>query len=166
MTASIRAVLGTLAATLLLVGCNSSPSSTSSAPEPTAASQSTSAASDTAGSGANGLIKAVHSNCDFGDVMLRYLASGDNQGNPNLDTSLSQYVGVPVPQARGIADRYVQDCDARLSKQEAEQASAAASVQAEASRAAAEAQAVAQAAKDKATLLVVEQKACAPLGGT
>lgn len=77
-----------------------------------------------------------------------------------LDTAFSQYVGVPLPQARSIADKNIQECDANLSKQESAQASTEASARAQASQAAAEAQASAQAAQDNAARRAIEEKAC------
>jgi hypothetical protein len=83
-----------------------------------------------------------------------------------MDTAFSPYVGVPLPQARSIADQKIQDCDANLSKQEAAKASAEASAKAKDSQAAAEVQASALASHDKATRLESEQKTCtAALGG-
>ncbi|WP_442545224.1 hypothetical protein ACSBOX_05980 [Arthrobacter sp. KN11-1C] len=96
---------------------------------------------------------------------MRYLATGDNGGDPQLDVLLSKYVGVDLPQARAVADQQIQQCDANLSQQEAAQASAAASASAKASQAAVEAQASAQAFQDKAVHLAVEQKACGTIGG-
>jgi biotin carboxyl carrier protein len=119
-------------------------------------------ATENPSSASAGLIQAVHDQCDFGSKILHYLATGDNQGDPKLDTAFSQHEGVPLPQARAIADQAIERCDEAVSKQEAAQASAAA----EASAASTEAQASAKAAQDKAERLAKEQKVCAPLGGT
>jgi hypothetical protein len=118
------------------------------------------------GAASNGLIKAIHGECDFGDQILLYLATGDNRGNPKMDTAFSPYVGVPLPQARSVADQKIQECDANLSKQETAKASAEASAKAKDSQATALAEASALATHDKATRLASEQKTCAAaLGG-
>lgn len=150
----ITALLGIVAAAVILAGCSGSPSMT------------TDSATETSSSASAGLIQAVHGQCDFGSKILHYLATGDNQGDPKLDTAFSQHVGVPLPQARAIADEAIGRCDEAVSNQEAAQASAAASAQTKASAAAAEAQASSKAAQDKAERLAKEQKVCAPLGGT
>ncbi|KRE67759.1 hypothetical protein ASG92_14095 [Arthrobacter sp. Soil736] len=164
---------------MILTGCSSVPEDDRTTPPTVSESATTdtgavSATTDTGAVSATedpsspsaGLIHAVHHQCDFGSKILRYLATGDNQGDPKLDTAFSQHVGVSLPQARAMADQSIERCDAAISKQEAAQASAAASAQAEASEAEAEAQASAMAAQDKADRLTREQKVCAPLGGT
>lgn len=155
----ITALLGIVAAAVILAGCTGSPESMTT-------DTAMGSASENASSASAGLIQAVHDQCDFGSKILHYLATGDNQGDPKLDTAFSQHVGVPVPQARAIADQAIERCDESLSKQEAAQASAAASAQTKASAAAAEAQASAKAAQDRAERLAKEQRVCAPLGGT
>lgn len=71
-------VFAALATATLLSGCsgpaiNTDPSSATS--------------TSTASAASNGLIKAIHTECDVGDQILKYLATGDNQSNPQLDTS-------------------------------------------------------------------------------
>ncbi|MDR6688982.1 pyruvate/2-oxoglutarate dehydrogenase complex dihydrolipoamide acyltransferase (E2) component [Arthrobacter sp. 1088] len=165
----ITALNGAVMAAVLLAGCSTTPENQGTSP---AAGQSPTADPGVSGatgepsSASAGLIQAVHHQCDFGSTILRYLATGDNQGDPKLDTAFSQHVGVSLPQARAIADQAIERCDAAISKQAAAQASAAAAAQAEASAAVAEAQASAKSAQDKMQRLAREQKLCAPLGGT
>jgi hypothetical protein len=144
-----------------LIACGAT---TTAAPSVSGEASSASMAATT-GSGSGGLVAAMHAQCDVGEKVLRYLATDDNGGDAQLDVLLSKYVGVPLPQARAIADQQIQQCDANVSGHEAAQASASASAKAQASRAAAETQASAQAAQDKAARVAAEQKACAPLGG-
>jgi hypothetical protein len=164
------ALLVIVAAAGILVGCAGTPDNDRTA-LPTA-SQSTTAATgavtttETPGSAAAGLVQPVHHQCDFGSTILDYLATGDNKGDPKLDTAFSQHVGVPLPQARAIAEQAIERCDTAISKQEAAQASATASAQAEAAEVVAEAQASAKAAQETAARVAREQKVCAPLGGT
>lgn len=152
---STSLILAALAITTVLAGCVHP-----IAPDAASPTSSGSAAS-------NGLIKAVHSECDFGDQILKYLATGDNQGNPQLDTVLADYVGVPLPKARGIANQKIQDCDAKLTKQRQAVVEESAAAVAQENRASAAAEESAQAVQDRAALLVIEQDACtAALGGT
>ncbi|MEO3931320.1 hypothetical protein WMO79_00710 [Micrococcaceae bacterium Sec7.4] len=123
------------------------------------------AASTAPSADASGLVPALHAQCDFGAQIMRYLATGDNGANPQLDQGFAQYVGVPTPQARSIVDTAIQNCDAAESKRQAAQASAQASAKAEQLRAAAQAQAAAQAAQAKTDARATEQKACAAIGG-
>jgi biotin carboxyl carrier protein len=155
----ITALLSVVAAAVILAGCSGSPESTTTG-------SAMGSATENPGSASAGLIQAIHGQCDFGSKILHYLATGDNQGDPKLDTAFSQHVGVPLPQARAVADQAIERCDEALSKQEAAQASAAASSQTKASAVLADAQASAKAAQDKAERLLQEQKVCAPLGGT
>lgn len=166
----ITALVGAVVAAVIFTGCSGAPEDDSTtipsgSASTTAAPGGVNATEDPSSTSA-GLIQPVHPQCDFGSKILRYLATGDNQGDPKLDIAFSQHVGVSLPRARAIADQSIERCDAAISKQEAAQASAAASAQAEASEAAAEAEASANAAKDKADRLAREQKVCAPLGGT
>jgi len=158
-----------LASAILLVGvmtsCSMAPTSFPGSPSPEPSGDSSTPVPGATGAG-NGLVKALHARCDVGNKVMHYLATGDNEGDPQLDVLLSKYVGVDLPQARAVADQQIQQCDANLSKQEAAQASAEASASAKASQAAAEAQASERATQDKAARLVTEQKACsAALGG-
>lgn len=60
----------------------------------------------------DGLITAQSAECaDLGRRVLAYLRSGDNGGDPNLDVEYSGSVGVPLPQARSIADSAINECD-------------------------------------------------------
>jgi biotin carboxyl carrier protein len=161
----ITALVGLVVAAVFLAACSANPENEGTPPT---AGQSTTAnpgavgATGESSSTSTGLIQAIHHECDFGSTILRYLATGDNQGDPKLDTAFSQHVGASFPQARAIADQAIERCDAAISKQEEAQASA----QAEVSAAAAEAKASAKAAQDKADRLAREQNVCAPLGGT
>jgi hypothetical protein len=146
----------------LLAACGASPAS-STPPDPSAMLSTSTAASSTEVStpaaASGGLVTAVHGQCDFGEKILHYLATGDNQGDPQLDTAFSEYVGVSLPRARSIADQQIQQCDARLSKQEAAQASAAA-----AASAADSAQAAAE--QEEEAVQATQEKSCAAIGGT
>ncbi|ARE38119.1 hypothetical protein A0W34_32115 (plasmid) [Rhodococcus sp. BH4] len=48
---------------------------------------------------------------DIGEKVLRYLSDGDNGGDPALDIEYAASVGVPLPQARAIADDAILNCD-------------------------------------------------------
>ena len=163
MTIGLRAffpiALG--AAALVLSGCGVSTAPAVSIPATGAAGQAIAPASADDAS----LIKAVHARCDVGQKILRYISSGDNQGDPQLDVEFSRYVGSSVPEARSIADQNIQQCDANLSKQEAAQASAAAKAQAETSSSAAAAQAAADRTAAQAAVQTNQQTACTAIGG-
>ena len=148
------------AAALVLNGCGVSSAPAVSIPATTAGQATAPASADDAG-----LIKAAHAQCDVGQKILRYISTGDNQGDPQLDVEFSRNVGSPLPQARSIADQYIQQCDASLSKQEAAQASAAAEAQAKASASAAAAQAAADRTAAEAAVQTNQQIACAAIGG-
>ena len=140
------------------------PSPTSPTPSILPATSGSSPSTPTASG--NGLVRAVHEKCDVGDKILQYLASGDNQGDPQLDILFASDVGASLPRARSLASQYIQQCDARLFQQEAQQESAQASTSAKASRAAAEAHASALAEQEKAARLTIKKQACAAIGGT
>lgn len=60
----------------------------------------------------NGLIVAQNPACaTLGETVLRYLTDGDNRGDPSLDIEYADSVGVPLPQARAIADDAILECD-------------------------------------------------------
>lgn len=102
----------------------------------------------------NGLVVARHRQCDFGDRLLRYLATGDNGGEPWYDQQFANDVGVSVPEARAIADEAIQKCDADLDRQAAASAAETASAAAKTSEVQA---AAAQVARRK--------QSCAAIGG-
>lgn len=110
----------------------------------------------------NGLIAARYSQCDRGALIIQYLASGNNQGNSDLDKNFASYVGTTGPRARAIADAAIEQCnklgDDDAAAQVSAQASARASAQAQAS-------ANAQTAQDD-HLATVQQQSCAAIGGT
>lgn len=151
-------------AVLALSACGEPSSSHSSSSESPTVSATVAPPSATAAAD-NGLVAAAHAKCNVGAKILHYLATGDNQGDPQLDILYARDVGTSLPQARSIASQNIQRCDANLFQQEAQQASAAASSAAKASQAAAEAQASAQAAQDKAARLAIEQGSCTAAGG-
>jgi hypothetical protein len=66
----------------------------------------------------DGLVVARHQHCDVGSVILHYLETGDNQGNPRLDQRFAIYVHVPLPQARALADQYIESCDQNIDRQD------------------------------------------------
>jgi len=70
------------------------------------------------------LVPARHPQCDVGPVILHYLQTGDNQGQPGLDENYARYVHAPIEQARAIADRYIKSCDQNLDNEAAAQAQA------------------------------------------
>jgi len=110
------------------------------------------------GTGANGLTAARYSQCDQGALIMQYLVSGDNQGNPDLDKNFGTYVGATGPRARAIADAAIEQCNKQGDDDAAAQATAQASAQAQAS-------ANAQTAQDD-HLATVQQQSCAAIGGT
>lgn len=110
----------------------------------------------------NGLIAARYSQCDKGALIMRYLATGNNEGNSDLDKALAQYVGTTGPRARALADSAIDWCNTQYDNQAAAQARAEASAQASAST---QASSDAQAAQG-ARLAVVQQHSCAAIGGT
>ena len=83
----------------------------------------------------NGLVTPRWQQCNFGPRLLHYLATGDNGGNPTYDQLFADDVGVPLPQARAIADKAIEDCDAGFDQQEANRVAATSSRAAATSRA-------------------------------
>ncbi|WP_144627448.1 hypothetical protein [Arthrobacter woluwensis] len=142
---------------LLLTGCTS-PGNPSSAPTIAETPQAVSH-----GSGA--LVHARHGECNFGPKVMKYLATGDNQGDPRLDKMFAGHVGAPGPEARQIVDDAIEKCDGAADQREAVQASASASAEAATAKASAEAQASASADAARASLLAKERPACAAIGG-
>ena len=159
--ASALAFAGTI---LLLAGCGT-PAEQEAAPAASASSSTPIPTTAPPKSDSAGLVAAVHPQCNAGQKILRYLADGNNQGDPQLDERFSQYVGVPAPQARGIADQYIQQCDAAFSKQEANQASAAAKAEADASASAAAAVEASQQAQEQQQIQANKESSCAAIGG-
>jgi len=137
-------VRGLLTGAAVLVACACSPGAPTSPATPVA--------------DADGLVKAQHPQCDVGQRILRYLATGDNGGQPALDQRFANYVGVPPAQARAIADKAIQDCDQQVYTQESQAAVVSSEAQALASRAARENAAA-------SALAAQEAKSCAAIGG-
>lgn len=113
------------------------------------------------------LVPAQHQQCaDLGQLVNHYLATGDTNGNPQLDqdyaTERAAILGQPSASraalARADADNVIQECDKTLSDQEA-----AAQAQAQA-KAQAEAQAQARAQADAAANAAY-RSTCAQHGG-
>jgi len=117
----------------------------------------------------NGLIAAQHAQCNFGPTLLHYLATGDNGGNPWYDQHYSSDVGASAPQARAIADKAIQDCDADLDKQATSAAQATSESAAATSKAAAAATSKAAAATSEAQAAATREQArvrsCQSIGG-
>jgi hypothetical protein len=101
-----------------------------------------------------GLVTARHDSCDFGPELLHYLETGDNDGNPWYDQHYAADVGVPLPQARAIADAAIERCDDTLDAQEAQT-----------SRAASQSAAATTSAARQAALAEKEAAACGQIGG-
>jgi hypothetical protein len=144
-----RAATWVVVAALLLTGCSGGPEV---GPQPTPA-----AGSPTVEASA-GLVPPAHPQCNLGPLISHYLATGDNQGHPRLDQQLSQDVGVPVPQARAIADRYIEACDRQADDRAHASAAAASEAIAEASTSAS------RAAADAVHQAKAKQS-CAAIGG-
>ena len=83
-----------------------------------------------------------------------YRETGDNDGNPWYDQHYAADVGIPLPQARAIADAAIERCDDTLDDQEAQ-----------ASRAASQSAAAATSAARRAALAEKEATACGQIGG-
>ncbi len=137
----------------------SGPSSTGSAsPSANPTLDTTTTASPTPDTTTNGLVAARYSQCDFGSQILKYLATGDNQGISDLDKNFASYVGTTGPRARAIADASIEQCN-----KQADDAAAAQAAQASAS-ASTSASASAQAVQDQ-KLSAMEIQSCASIGG-
>ncbi|MDP9471522.1 MAG: hypothetical protein M3Q71_12785 [Chloroflexota bacterium] len=113
----------------------------------------------------NPLVPARYPDCDRGEQFLRYLATGDNGGVPDLDQLFAEYVSVPEPQARALASDWIEACNAQYAEQEAAessaQAEADASAAADASQAAEASAEAGRAAEVRATM----ERSCAAVGG-
>jgi hypothetical protein len=117
----------------------------------------------------SGLVPAQFPQCDRGAIILRYLATGDNWGDPTLDERFGGLVGVPAPQARMVVDQWIRRCDeqaaaasssaASLSSAEASSSAAAASLSSAA------ASSSAAAASSPAVLRQAETRSCGAIGG-
>ena len=105
-----------------------------------------------------GLVPARHQDCNFGGMLMHYLATGDNAGDPWYDQHYADSVGVTEPQARAIADDAIQLCDANLD-QRAAQVSAAAAAKTSA------AEATVRRQRDEAEALKAKESNCATIGG-
>ena len=152
-----KAMLLSAVTGLMLTGCTP-PGTTSSGPTSTLTPQAV-----TGESGA--LVRARHVECNFGPKVMKYLATGDNQGDPRLDKIFASHVGASAPEARQIVDDAIEKCDGAADSREAAQASASASAEAAAAKASAEAQASASADAARAAILAKEGPACAAIGG-
>jgi len=96
---------------------------------------------------------------------MKYLATGDNQGDPRLDKIFAGHVGASAPEARQIVDDAIEKCDGAADSREAAQASTSASAEAANAQASADAQASASADAARSALVAKERAACAELGG-
>ena len=112
-----------------------------------------------------GLVVAQYPRCDVGAEILEYLATGDNGGDPSLDQVFAGHVGVPAPQARALADQYIESCDQQAAHQEAAASSSATEASARASASAASAAAAASQAQHDAAVQAQRQRSCAAIGG-
>jgi hypothetical protein len=113
----------------------------------------------------SGLVLAQHARCDQGAAILRYLATGDNGGDPSMDQLFASDVGVPLPQARALADKWIEACDQQAGEEEAAASSSAAAQVAQASASAASAAASASQAQHDAQVLAQQQRSCTAIGG-
>jgi len=140
----LRATLLVAAFSALLVGCG--PSSAGRATPSTASVGTTGAGvsmtpapnlTDSNQVSPAGLVAPRHARCDIGVKLLHYLATGDNGGDPYYDQTFANDVGASPPQARAIADKAIQDCDAAADKLATSQAQAATATREQQSEAAA-----------------------------
>jgi len=69
-------------------------------------------------------VTAQHPQCDLGNAVLHYLATGDSQGNMSLQMDLSSYVGASSSAALGVAKAYVRSCDDKAAQQDQYRANA------------------------------------------
>jgi hypothetical protein len=113
----------------------------------------------------SGLVAAQHPQCDQGAQILDYLATGDNGGDPGMDQVFASHVGVPQPQARALADQWIESCDQQLDRQAAAASSSAAEVEARASASTASAAASASRAQHEAAVAAEQQRSCAGIDG-
>jgi hypothetical protein len=114
---------------------------------------------------AAGLVVAQYPQCDVGAEILDYLATGDNGGDPSVDQVFASHVGVPAPQARALADQYIESCDQQAAQQKAAASSSAAEASARESASAASAAASASQAQHDAAVAAQRQRSCAAIGG-
>lgn len=140
--------LALAAAVILTSSCSTTDTQGGSAASPSASASATSPAY-------TGVVKATHPQCDLGPKILHYLITGDNGGDPQLDVAFSQHVGAPEPQARSIADQYVQQCDARIDRQASESAKVQTETSADPKNA----------TQDAATRDITQAAACDAIGG-
>jgi hypothetical protein len=112
-----------------------------------------------------GLVPAEHPICDVGAQILRYLATGDNGGDPVLDQLFASEVGSSKPQARALIDQYITQCDQRQDQDIAASSSSAAAAVAESSYEAAATASRAAASASAAALAAQQQRSCAAIGG-
>lgn len=113
----------------------------------------------------NGLVAARHTECAVGDVLMRYLQTGNNQGRPWLDQRFAAYVGVSAPQARALADNYSESCDRVLDDRSAAAAASSAARATSAARASSAARERAAASQRAAAIDAYQDRSCAAIGG-
>jgi hypothetical protein len=100
----IRPILLT-ALSLVLAGCATT--TTTTTPEPAPAPAPAPAVTE------QDLTAARYPGCAYvGPLVLRYLATGNNEGHPWLDNAYAYYVGVSPPVARATANDATAKCDA------------------------------------------------------
>jgi len=102
----------------------------------------------------NTLIPAQYPVCDRGAQILAYLESGNNNGDPELDTVFASYVGVPAPQARALAGQWIEACDEQQIVVEMAEAAAQAEIAASAAE-----------ARQEAAVTAERTRSCAAIGG-
>lgn len=152
---SFGGILGGLVLAIGLAGC-SSPAAGSDA--------ATTAALPTPDAPAV-LVPAQYPQCDQGPRIMDYLATGDNGGDPGMDQVFASYVGAPLPQARALADQWIEACDQQYAQQDAAAASSAAQARVQASASAASAAASASRVQQAAAVAAEQQRSCASIGG-
>jgi hypothetical protein len=114
---------------------------------------------------ANALVTARYPQCDLGPQILNYLATGNNGGDPGLDKLFADHVGAPDPQARALADQWIEACDKQQAEKEAAAASAQAAATAAASAGASRSAAAASEAQEQAAVIATQERSCAAIGG-
>jgi hypothetical protein len=110
-------------------------------------------------------VPAQYSQCDEGAAILHYLATGDNGGDPSMDQVFASHVGVPKPQARALADQWIEACDQQYAQRAAASSWAQAEAQARASYEAASSASAAAASASEAAVAAQERRSCAAIGG-
>ena len=148
-------------ATSLVSACGASTPSATGPPSSGASTSPATGLASPTNSAVNGLTAARYPECNYGDRLLHYLATGDNGGDPWFDKNFASYVGTTVPQARALTDASIEQCNKSKDDAAAAQASAQADAQSSAS---AQASTDAQTAQDQ-RLATIQTQACAAIGG-